>query len=86
MDGDSAQQRFSENQLVLVAIGHPPQNFYGFGRDFRADAIARENQQVQLHYAFAATCEVLPATSRINSRISSLRSPFLRSARAVKRS
>ena len=40
---------FGQLQLVIPLCRHVPQHAHGFARDFRADAVAGENQYVEIH-------------------------------------
>ena len=43
MNGDAAEQRFTQCELVLPFFGNNAQHAHGFSGDFRADAIARKH-------------------------------------------
>jgi len=49
MNGYAAQQSFAELEAVAPLAADAAQNANGFARDFRADAVAGKNQNVQIH-------------------------------------
>ena len=77
---------FALVQLVIRTCGDVLQHTHGFARDFRADAVARQNQNVEIHILVGR-----PSGREISRHFArrwrrSLRpQPFLRSAAAVKR-
>jgi hypothetical protein len=43
MNGDAAQQAFTQGELVVPFFGNDAQNAHGFSGDFRTDAVARKH-------------------------------------------
>ena len=49
MNGDAAQQPFGQLQRVLPFLGDVLQTPHGFARDFGADPVTGQNQNVEIH-------------------------------------
>ena len=83
MDRGAADQAFTQGKIVAEPLRDARERFDSFARDFGADAVAWEYEYVEIQsVAPAAT----PCTaSWISAMISSLRTPFLRSAISMKR-
>ena len=83
MNGRAANQTFIQRELMTEPLRDALERLDGFARDFGADTVAGQYEYVEFQsVAPAAT----PCTaSWISATISSLRTPFLRSAISMKR-
>src|ERR1700728_3409146 len=85
---DAAEQAAGEGKVVPKRIGHMAQDLFRLARDFHADAVARKQENFEIHRLFAVWAWAptgswparRPITCSTNAMISSLRNPFLLSA------